>query len=46
MKDVNNRTVMQLICERFKQEDEDFVNIKNDFKCVYFVAQYTLKEEE
>lgn len=29
MKDINNRTIMQIICEKFKAEDEEFVNIKN-----------------
>ena len=39
MKDVNNRTIMQYICEKLKQEDgEEFLNIKNEFKSVYFVA--------
>ena len=30
---------MQYICEKLKQEDgEEFLNIKNEFKSVYFVA--------
>ena len=45
-KDINNRTMMQMICERLKQEDEDFVNIKNGFKNVYFVAAYSMKDED
>ena len=47
MKDVNGRTIMQFVCERLKQEDgEEFVNIKGEFKSVYVVAQYNLKDEE
>ena len=47
MKDINNRTVMQLICEKLKAEDgEDFVNIKNEFKNTYFVVAYSLKDED
>ncbi len=46
MRDINNRTIMQLICEKLKQEDEDFINIKSEFKCVYIVAQYNLKDED
>lgn len=46
MKDINGRTIMQIICERFKKEDEEFVNIKNEFKAVTFVTQYSLKEED
>jgi hypothetical protein len=45
-KDINNRTMMQIICDRLKQEDEEFLNIKNGFKNVYFVAAYSLKEED
>ena len=46
-KDINNRTIMQIICERMKQEEgEDFVNIKNGFTKVYWVTGYNLKEEE
>ena len=46
-KDINNRTMMQMICEKLKQEDgEDFVNIKNGFKSVYFIAAYSLKDED
>lgn len=45
-KDINNRTMMQIICDRLKQEDEDFLNIKNSFKNVYFVAAYSLKDED
>ena len=37
---------MQIICEKFKKEDEEFLKIKNDFKNVYVAAQYTLKDEE
>ena len=46
MKDINNRTMMQIICEKLKAEDEEFVNLKNDFKNVYNMAQYSLKEED
>jgi hypothetical protein len=46
MKDINGRTIMQIICERFKKEDEEFVNIKNEFKSVQYVTQYSLKEED
>ena len=46
MKDVNNRTILQLICEKLKQEDEEFTNIKNEFKNVYIVAAYSLKDED
>lgn len=45
-KDINNRTIMQIICEKMKQEDEEFLNIKNQFKNVYWVTGYNLKEEE
>ncbi len=45
-KDINNRTMMQIICDRLKQEDEEFLNIKNSFKNVYFVAAYSLKDED
>jgi hypothetical protein len=45
-KDINNRTMMQMICERLKQEDEEFVNIKSGFKSVYFIAAYSLKDED
>eukprot|EP00347_Sterkiella_histriomuscorum_P022668 403337606 len=47
LRDNNNRTIMQFICEKLKQEDgEDFVNIKNEFKHVYIVAAYSLKDED
>lgn len=46
MKDVNNRTIMQLICERLKQADPEFVNIRDQFKTMYQVAKYNLKDEE
>ena len=45
-KDINNRTMMQIICDRLKLEDEEFLNIKNSFKNVYFVAAYSLKDED
>jgi len=38
MKDINNRTIMQIICEKMKAEDEEFVNFKNEFKNVFIVA--------
>ena len=47
MRDINNRTIMQYICEKLKQEDgEDFVNIKNEFRCVYEATKYQLKDED
>ena len=46
MRDVNNKTILHFICDKLKKEDEEFVNIKNDFKSCYYVAQYNLKDEE
>lgn len=46
MKDINGRTMMQIICEKMKAEDEEFLNFKNGFKNMYFVIQYSLKEED
>lgn len=47
MRDNNNRTIMQYICEKLKAEfGEEFLNIKSEFKCVYIVAQYNLKDED
>ena len=37
---------MMLICEKLKKEDEEFVNIKNEFKNVFIVAQHNLKDED
>jgi len=45
-KDINNRTMMQIICEKLKAEDEEFVNIKSTFKNVYNMTQYSLKDEK
>lgn len=47
MRDTNNRTIMQYICEKLKLEDgEEFLNIKNEFKNVYILVQYNLKDED
>lgn len=47
MKDNNGKNIMQNICEKFKNEDgEEFLNIKNEFKHVYIVAAYNLKDED
>ena len=34
-----------MICEKMKQEDEEFVNIKATFKSVYSLSGYTIKDE-
>lgn len=47
-KDLNNRTILQLICERMKAEEgEEFsLNFKAGFKNLYYAVQYSLKEED
>jgi hypothetical protein len=34
-----------MISEKIKAEDEEYVNIKNTFKNVFFVSAYSLKDE-
>jgi hypothetical protein len=46
MRDVNNKTILNFICEKLKQENPEFVNFKNDFKNAYIANQYSLKDEE
>ncbi len=38
LRDVNNKTILHFICEKMKQEDEEFVEFKRDFKNVFIVA--------
>mmetsp|Transcript_22658 Transcript_22658/g.21827 ORF Transcript_22658/g.21827 Transcript_22658/m.21827 type:complete len:183 (+) Transcript_22658:1774-2322(+) len=47
MRDMNNKSILQLICEKMKQEDENFVEgFKNDFKNAYVCSQLLMKDEE
>jgi molecular chaperone GrpE (heat shock protein) len=46
LRDMNNKTIMNFICEKIKQEDDEFVNFKNELKNVYVVAQHNLKDED